>query len=133
MQYSLICIHVGSSPTRGSSLEQKVSRLIWWCCVEYILNVHYMIKSCTCICKGRQDKVRHSPKADSEKNTELPRTGFEPVITGLLVQCSANMYMYIAHVHVHVHDQYTCKLSIQVHVHVYVKNMYMCIVVNTYQ
>jgi len=26
-----------------------------------------MIKSCTCICKGRQDKVRHSPKADSEK------------------------------------------------------------------
>ena len=27
----------------------------------------YMIKSCTCICKGRQDNVRHSPKADSEK------------------------------------------------------------------
>ena len=26
-----------------------------------------MIKSCTCICKGRQDKVRHSLKADSEK------------------------------------------------------------------
>ena len=50
----------------------------------------YMIKSCTCLCKGRQDKVRHSPKADSEKNTEPPRTGFEPVTTGLLVQCSAN-------------------------------------------
>ena len=46
--------------------------------------VLFMIKSCTCICKGRQDKVRHSPKADSEKNTELPRTEFEPVTTGLL-------------------------------------------------
>ena len=45
----------------------------------------YMIKSCTCICKGRQDKVRHSPKADSEKSTELPWMGFEPVTTGLLV------------------------------------------------
>ena len=55
----------------------------------YIFAYMYMIKSCTCICKGRQDSVRHSPKADSEK-TELPRTGFEPVTTGLLVQCSAN-------------------------------------------
>ena len=27
-----------------------------------------MIKSCTCICKGRQDEVRHSLKTDSEKN-----------------------------------------------------------------
>ena len=33
--------------------------------------------------QGKQ--VRQSPKADSEKNTELPRTGFEPVTTGLLV------------------------------------------------
>ena len=67
-----------------------------------------MIKSCTCICKGRQDKVRHSPKADSEKNTELPRTGFEPVTTGLLVQSHV-------HVHVHVHCMY-----VHVHVDVYV-------------
>ena len=54
------------------------------------LLLSFMIKSCTCMCKGRQNKVRHSLKADSEKNTELPRTGFEPVTTGLLVQCSAN-------------------------------------------
>ena len=36
------------------------------------------------------NQVRQSPKVDSEKNTELPRTGFELVTTGLLVQCSAN-------------------------------------------
>ena len=37
--------------------------------LQEIRYVHctYMIKSCTCICKGRQDKVRYSPKADSEK------------------------------------------------------------------
>ena len=45
-------------------------------------------QSCTCIC--RLNKGKQSPKTDSEKSTELPRTGFEPVSTGLLVQCSAN-------------------------------------------
>ena len=87
----------------------------------------YMIKSCTCICKGRQDKVRHSPKADSEKkNTELPRTGFEPVTTGnmynVCVTCTCTcevshrdkedkattpegnyMYMYTVHVQYMMH------------------------------
>ena len=61
----------------------------------------YMIKSCTCICKGRQDKVRHSPKADSEKNIELPRTGFEPVTTGLHVQLYMYMYMYLEDLSLH--------------------------------
>ena len=50
-------------------------------------------------------EVRQSPKADSEK-TKLPRMGFEPVTTRLLVQCSVyvhvHVYMYV-YVHVHAH------------------------------
>ena len=49
------------------------SRCVYTCIhVLFMYTVHvlykymYMIRSCTCICKGRQDKVRHSPKVDSE-------------------------------------------------------------------
>ena len=57
--------------------------------LQEIRYVHctYMIKSCTCICKGRQGIVR---RQTVKKSTELPQMGFEPVTTGLLVQCSAN-------------------------------------------
>ena len=55
------------------------------------VRLHDQSRTCICTRESKQGgKVRQSPKADSEKNTELPRTGFEPVTTGLLVQCSAN-------------------------------------------
>ena len=47
-------------------------------------------------------KGKQSPKADSEKDTELPRTGFEPVTTELLVQCSSPEHVHTrCTVHVH--------------------------------
>ena len=74
-----------------------------------------MIKSCTCICKGRQDEVRHSLKADSEKHTEMPRTGFEPVTT-----CTNVHHIHTVHVH-KIHTQFFF-----IHVHVCTeKTMYM--------
>ena len=55
--------------------------------------MHDQSRTCICTRESKQGgKVRQSLKADSEKNTELPRTGFEPVATGLLVQY---MYVYI--------------------------------------
>ena len=57
-----------------------------------------MIKSCTCICKGRQDEVRHSLKADSEKHPEMPRTGFEPVTTCTNVHHIYILYMYTRYI-----------------------------------
>ena len=50
----------------------------------YMINILYMYM------QGKA--IRYSSKADSEETIpiELPRMGFEPVTTGLLVQCSAN-------------------------------------------
>ncbi len=69
------CMGLGRWREEGGGREEKgrlVSRSIKFTrhIKEYVtfLIYMYMIKSCTCICKGRQDKVRHSQKADSEKN-----------------------------------------------------------------
>ena len=90
-----VCMHAHAHECMRACMCTYVHDMYVHACRFHLLlfplTLMYMIKSCTCICKGGQDKVRHSPKADSEKkNTELPWTGFEPVTTGLLVQCSAN-------------------------------------------
>ena len=55
----------------------------------YMVNLVHV--HCVHVYSLKQGKARQRPKVDSEeKNTELPQTGFESVITGLLVQCSAN-------------------------------------------
>ena len=82
-----------SLPPPLSSLQPSSASLLPPTQVQdYHTNTHDQSRTCICTRESKQGgKVSEaSLKADSEKNTELPRTGFEPVTTGLLVQCSAN-------------------------------------------
>ena len=51
------------------------------------VHVHDQSRTCTCIC--RLNRGKQSPKADSEKNTELPRTCTFPLFSMLQY-----VYMY---------------------------------------